>query len=171
MNEYLIQGETLTELGDKIRVLTGTENSMTPIQMTSNVQSANEEVDAQSVLIDQLSAALEGKAGGSNSEVISSVNTCTVTINSFNNIEALSYTAFENEKIVTKFIKQNSTTSFTLENVVCGSAIVFYNHYDFNGFTHTHDSKYIGQLTIHMCVLSAPTEADVNATITIFDDD
>lgn len=47
MAEYLIQGETLVALGDQIRTLSGTEGTMVPSQMTSNVQSANDEVDAQ----------------------------------------------------------------------------------------------------------------------------
>ncbi len=37
MAEYLIQGETLTNLGDKIRVLSGTEDAMTPAQMANEL--------------------------------------------------------------------------------------------------------------------------------------
>lgn len=68
MSEYLIQGETLTELGDKIRVLSGIEGTMLPSEMTANVQSANDEVDAQAALIEQLSAALDGKVASGNIE-------------------------------------------------------------------------------------------------------
>ncbi len=64
MAEYLIQDTTLTSLADKIRVLSGTEGTMMPSQMIANVQSANDEIDVQSALIDQLIAALEGKVTG-----------------------------------------------------------------------------------------------------------
>ena len=64
MAKYFIQDETLTNLADKIRVLNGTEESMTPSQMDSELGDANDEVDAQSTLIDQLSEMLDGKAAG-----------------------------------------------------------------------------------------------------------
>lgn len=60
MAKYFIQDETLTNLADEIRVLSGTEDTLTPIQMTSNVQTANDEVDAQSALISQIQAAVNG---------------------------------------------------------------------------------------------------------------
>lgn len=62
MAEYLIQSETLAAIGDQIRVLNGTEESMTPAVMNSKLVSANEEVDTQGTLIDQLSELLDGKA-------------------------------------------------------------------------------------------------------------
>ena len=69
MAEYLIQGETLTNLESNIRVLNGIEDTLTPSQMTSNVQSANEEVDTQSALIDAIIAALDEKFSSSGGAV------------------------------------------------------------------------------------------------------
>lgn len=136
MAEYLIQGETLTELGDKIRVLSGTESTLTPSQMTSNVQSANDEVDAQSALIDQLSAALDGKAGGGSDNT--SVETCTVTLRDLfidmgmteeNYLRFVSATVMENEEIKAYSIYPEFTNDQIYEiiipNVVCGTVITF----------------------------------------------
>lgn len=64
MAEYLIQEETLTNLGDKIRVLSGTEDTMTPSAMTTNVDEANSEINSQAELLAQAVAALEGKVAG-----------------------------------------------------------------------------------------------------------
>lgn len=61
MAEYLIQDTTLTNLGDKIRVLSGTEDAMTPAAMASNVDEANTEVDTQADLIAQIMEILNNK--------------------------------------------------------------------------------------------------------------
>lgn len=44
MAEYLIQEETLTGIADKIRILSGTEETMTPDEMVEalNIQNAEE---------------------------------------------------------------------------------------------------------------------------------
>ena len=94
---------------------------------------------------------------------------CNVTITSFNSIELLSYSTYENGIVATKFA--SATTNITLNNVICGSAISFYNTNEFNGFTHSHDSKYITHYTRCLWVLSAPTTPNVDATISIYDDD
>ena len=56
MAEYLIQGETLTELGDKIRVLNGSEGTMLPSEMISKLQDINDGLDEISELIDNISS-------------------------------------------------------------------------------------------------------------------
>lgn len=66
MKDYLINGETLTNLGDKIRTLSGSEETMTPAAMASKVEGANAEVQTQADLIAQIGAALGGKAGSGN---------------------------------------------------------------------------------------------------------
>lgn len=99
------------------------------------------------------------------------VDTCNVTLNSFNELGYISYTLFEDGKIVSHAVSPSNGKNITLANVVCGSAITFYNSNDFNGFTHSHDSRCVGHYTNHMWVVSAPTTANVDATITIYDDD
>lgn len=55
----------MTALADEIRELSGTTEALSIDAMTTNVSEANDEVNTQVDLIAQLSAALEGKAGGS----------------------------------------------------------------------------------------------------------
>lgn len=64
MAEMLIQSESLTSIADKIRVLSGTEDAMTTAQMDSNLGEAYTDVSTEADLIEQISAALEGKAAG-----------------------------------------------------------------------------------------------------------
>jgi hypothetical protein len=80
MTEYLIKGETLESMADKIRILNGVEGALTTAQMDSNLGEANTEVGEQADLIAQISSALEGKAVGSGS---ASYDTCTVQINDY----------------------------------------------------------------------------------------
>ena len=71
MAEYLIQDTTLTDIADEIRVLSGSEETMTPAVMTSTLETHNTEMSVglatQDDLIAQITAALEAKviaAGG-----------------------------------------------------------------------------------------------------------
>ena len=54
MTEYLIQKETLTDIADKIRVLNGTEETLSPAEMEIKLTHANQEIDFQNDLIDQM---------------------------------------------------------------------------------------------------------------------
>lgn len=53
---------TLTGLGDEIRELSGETSKMTLDQMTETVSEANEEVSSQGATIEEIQAALEGRA-------------------------------------------------------------------------------------------------------------
>lgn len=64
MAEMLIQSESLTSIADKIRVLSGTEDTMGLDDMATHVGEANEDVATEADLIAQISSALEGKASG-----------------------------------------------------------------------------------------------------------
>lgn len=79
MAEYLIQGETLANMADKIRVLNGVEGAMTPAQMDGNLGEVSVEVDEQAELIAQIASALEGKAGGGSN---ANIETVTITLRS-----------------------------------------------------------------------------------------
>ena len=70
MAEYLIQDTTLTNLGNKIRVLSGSQDAMTPAAMASNVDEANTEVDTQTDLIAQILDVLISKGATLPAKVI-----------------------------------------------------------------------------------------------------
>lgn len=78
MTEYLIQGKTLTNLGDSIRSLNDTTDSMTPSEMKATIDEAVAEINTQTDLIAQCLSALEGKVGGSGGG--SAIETCTVDL-------------------------------------------------------------------------------------------
>ena len=65
MAEYLIQGETLANMADKIRVLNDVEGAMTPAQMDGNLGEVSVDVSTEADLIAQIASALEGKEAGS----------------------------------------------------------------------------------------------------------
>ena len=65
MSDYLIQDSTLSGIADKIRVLNGTEETLTPTEMQSELDTFNSDISAvigeQDDLIAQIIGALEGK--------------------------------------------------------------------------------------------------------------
>ena len=64
MVEYIIQGETLNNIANKVRTLSGTTETMSPDAMANHVNNANVEIENQEGLLTQIVNALEGKAGG-----------------------------------------------------------------------------------------------------------
>lgn len=74
MDEYIVKGESLTAIADKIRVLSGVSGGMGLDDMANEVGNANDDVDTEASLIAQIATALEGKsAGGGNSATTASV--------------------------------------------------------------------------------------------------
>lgn len=61
--DYLIKNGTLIDIADKIRILSGEEETLSPAEMGTELDEANQEVSVQSDLIDQLIDALDGKVG------------------------------------------------------------------------------------------------------------
>lgn len=59
MAEYLIQKETLTDIADKIRILSGEEETMTPAMMGTELDEANAEILLQAEIIDEILALFE----------------------------------------------------------------------------------------------------------------
>lgn len=63
--KYVIDSETMTDIADPLRSLTGRTDELTPAEMAAAGAAANTEVQTQADLIAQIGAALEGKAIGS----------------------------------------------------------------------------------------------------------
>lgn len=75
MSEYIVQRDSLVNVADEIRVLSGTTAEMGLDVMKTCVSEANDVIDAQATTISEIAALLEGKSvpdGG--------VEMCTVTI-------------------------------------------------------------------------------------------
>lgn len=123
MSEYLVKRQSLENIADEIRVLSGTTEPLGLSEMATNVGAANAQVAEIEGLIEELNAALDGKSvsgGGAN------VETCTVEISS--EVGWLQYccaTVYVNNKVDVFTTSQfNQTHSVTIENVVCGSTLV-----------------------------------------------
>ena len=83
--DFLVKSGTLTNLADKIRILSGTEDSMTPATMDTKLGSANTEVDTQTELISQIQLIFD--------ELLDIIS-FTITYNEFGAV--MSYRAKEN---------------------------------------------------------------------------
>lgn len=112
MAEMLIQSESLTNIADEIRILSGTTNSKSLSKMANDAKEANTEASTQADLITQIASALEGKAVGYGS--------CTVNF-SGSSIPRICYTKYENGVLSVGV----SLSPSPLTNVLCGSTILF----------------------------------------------
>ena len=71
MSEYLVQRQSLENIADEIRVLSGTTEPLGLGEMATNVSDANDELAAQATQIEEIMELLEGKSvpGGSGGNV------------------------------------------------------------------------------------------------------
>lgn len=100
-----------------------------------------------------------------------SVETCTVNISVFNNLEMLSYTAYENDEVVARgYDVNNDNIPSVLTNVVCGSAIFLDNYYYMNGITVDGGVETVLSYAGRM-IFRAPLVADAIGTINVYDND
>lgn len=127
MSEYIVQRNSLVNVADEIRVLSGTTEELGLDEMASNVVDANNEVANQEALIAELSSALDGKSVEGEGVRI---ETCTVTISigngtgdecvHYNTLDATgSLSSMTAEAVYSRYM---STISMT--DVVCSSHIL-----------------------------------------------
>lgn len=87
--KYVIDNETMTEIADPLRSLTGRTDELTPAEMAAAGAAANSEVQTQADLIAQIGAALEGKAGSGSGIV--PTGTKQITTNGTHDVTAYAY--------------------------------------------------------------------------------
>lgn len=124
MAEYLVKGESLTAIADKIRVLSGTEDAMGLDDMAERVGEANEEVGSQADLIAQIATALEGKAaaGGEVEQA-----TPVISVNSNGLITATAGDKYATKQLTTqaaKTITPSTSSQIAVEKDVYTTGIV-----------------------------------------------
>ena len=90
MAKYLIEDTTLTNIADEVRELSGLSKPITPEYMINYLNAANADVGTQTEIIEEIAAALEGKAvGGGDSGGSSGVQTYTGTIYGFSGLGSI----------------------------------------------------------------------------------
>lgn len=121
-----IVDEKMTALADEVRELSGTTGKLGIDDMTNAINTENTNfntnLETQNDLIEQIQAALQGKASGGDSV---SYDTCTVEITGTVPIGSIAYTTVENDSINAKNTSAQSgvTTSIIC---LCGSALSMY---------------------------------------------
>lgn len=89
--------EVFTGFANNIRALIGTDNTMTPAEMTEQLADANDEIDVQAELIERIYNSLDGKAtpeGSGNTDISDSIIKRTITEYSSATIQNIGRYAF-----------------------------------------------------------------------------
>lgn len=90
MAKYLIEDTTLTNIADEVRELSDLSKPITPEYMINYLNAANADVGTQTEIIEEIAAALEGKAaGGGDSGGSSGVQTYTGTVYGFGGLGSM----------------------------------------------------------------------------------
>lgn len=115
----------LKKVGDSIRAKAGTSELLEfPDAMSAAVdaidtsEDLDDALDDQENLIDQIQAALEGKAGVS----APSVETCTLTLSGA--VADYAVTVYDNNTISHRYVTNINTKPIEVSNVVCNSIII-----------------------------------------------
>lgn len=151
----------LTLIGDSIRAKGGTSaklefpNGMkAAVEAIDTSENLDEVLDEQDSIIEQIQAALEGKAGAS-------VETCTVTLRG--GIRSYAVTTCDNGIITYRYATANFTSTspgvIELPNVVCNSIMAISASGNITGFSITGTSQSLN-IVGTTSVLSAPTQPE-----------
>jgi hypothetical protein len=166
----------MTAIADKIRSLLGITGVMGLDAMASNLEEVEDEVDSQAELINQITNALEGKAGGSGG----SIKTCTVVIDNdagWNPDHSTIFASVANQNGESELFAIGSDVDraplnfpMTIESVVCGSLMCL-NQYS-SPITHIigsvdNGTEYMSSFCDFFKVTDKP---NVVTTITLADD-
>lgn len=87
MAEYLIKGETLENMADKIRILNGVDGKLTTAQMDSNLEVANTNIENAFTAVGNKGGTVpQSKVSGSLENAINSIpkSDINITLNSIN---------------------------------------------------------------------------------------
>ena len=180
MSEYLVQRQSLENIADEIRVLSGTTEELGLEAMASNVADANTTIDAQATTISEIAALLEGKSvpGGGGS-----VETCSIRlICNTPDVYGYSYLAYRDGQFVPVFVSHyhdeiTSKIDVTLLDVICGGYIyvtvnILYGFLDtsINGEATTQKECMTNSVD-PVLLVHAPSTAGSTSTVTIINND
>lgn len=121
MSEYLVQRQSLENIADEIRVLSGTTEPLGLDEMATNVNDANDEVADQTELLAQLVSALEGKSVSGGGGGSSNYETTEIYINGCRNVY---YTGVENGMLVAKASEGSSRSANHTIQACCNMPVV-----------------------------------------------
>ena len=91
MAKIITERQDLVNIANEVRNLQNINNDMTLYEISSNLENVNNEVNLQANLINQINAALEGKAAGSSGGSQITGETCTVTFPNHGSLGAIFY--------------------------------------------------------------------------------
>lgn len=177
MSEYIVQHDTMVGIADAIRTMTGTADKLSPDQIATSVTAGNTEVDTQSDLIAQISAALDGKAAGGSG---GSVETCSVSVSFSAGYPTPIIATTVTDGVFDSFVHtqtDQTLETITIDNVLCGSVVYVgigglgVIGCTISGAERLDTSSNGGTFYPYQTVVKMPQEPGANVTIEIYDND